>query len=125
VRYRPPVPEGSADRDPFGAAAERTVQERARRERAADRMLQEQDRAEMTEELRRSRWPRAVRLLTDLIMLDADRHAPYRLELGTELIIDRAAWVTHLHPITVHRTKTPAALPPPDLVPSELGDEEP
>jgi hypothetical protein len=125
VRYRPPVPEGSADRDPFGAVAERAVRERARRERAADRMLLEQDRAEMTEELRRSRWPRAVRLLTDLIMLDADRHAPYRLEMGTELIIDREAWVTHLHPVTVHRTKTPAVLPPPDLVASEQGDEEP
>ncbi|MEV0694730.1 hypothetical protein [Streptomyces sp. NPDC050388] len=124
VRYRPPVPEGSADRDPFGAVAERAVHERARRERAADRVLLEQDRAEMTEELRRSRWPRAVRLLTDLIMLDADRHAPYRLEMGTELIIDREAWVTHLHPVTVHRTHIPAVLPPPDLVASEQGDEE-
>ncbi|MGW2561527.1 hypothetical protein ACWCXB_20175 [Streptomyces sp. NPDC001514] len=125
VRYRPPVPKGSTDRDPFGAVAERAVRERVRRERAADRMLLEQDRAEMTEELRRSRWPRAVRLLTDLIMLDADRHAPYRLEMGTELIIDREAWVTHLHPVTVHRTRTPAVLPPPDLVASEQGDEEP
>ncbi|TQE30418.1 hypothetical protein Sipo8835_23225 [Streptomyces ipomoeae] len=125
VRYRPPLPEGSPDRDPFGAVAERAVRERARRERAADRMLLEQDRAEMTEELRRSRWPRAVRLLTDLILLDADPHAPYRVEMGTELIIDREAWVTHLHPVTVHRTNTPAVLPPPVPVATEQGDEEP
>jgi hypothetical protein len=88
-------------------------------------MLLEQDRAEMTEELRRSRWPRAVRLLTDLILLDADPHAPYRLEMGTELIVDREAWVTHLHPVTVHRTHTPAVPRSPAPAASEQGDEEP
>ncbi len=125
VRFRPPVPKGAPDRDPFGAAAERAIRERARRERVADRLLLERDQAEMTEELRRSRWPRAVRLLTDLIMLDADPHAPYRVELGTELIIDREAWVTHLHPVTVHRTETRAVPDARDLVASEHGDEEP
>lgn len=124
VRYRPPMPKGSPERDPFGAVVERGVRERARRERAADRMLLERDRVEVTEELRRSRWPRAVRLLTDLIMLDADPHAPYRLEFGSELIIDREAWVTYLHPVTVHRTERPAATAPEDLVASEHGDEE-
>ncbi|KNB53523.1 hypothetical protein AC230_02370 [Streptomyces caatingaensis] len=88
-------------------------------------MLLERDRVEVTEELRMSRWPRAVRLLTDLIMLDADPHAPYHLEIGSELIIDREAWVTSLHPVTVHRTERPAATAPEDLVASEHGDEEP
>jgi hypothetical protein len=125
VRYRPPVPKGSPERDPFGAVVERTVRERARRERAADRMLLERNQVEVTEELRRSRWPRAVRLLTDLIMLDADPHAPYRVEIGAELIVDREAWVTYLHPVTVHRTDAPAVLAPPDLVAGEQGDEEP
>ncbi|GAA3367437.1 hypothetical protein GCM10020367_67140 [Streptomyces sannanensis] len=124
VRCRPPVPKGSPDRDPFGAVVERAVRERVRRERAADRMLLERSRAEMTEELRRSRWPRAVRLLADLIMLDADAHAPYRVEIGTELVIDREAWVTHLHPVTVHRTETPAHPQSPALAASEQGDEE-
>jgi hypothetical protein len=45
--------------------------------------------------------------------------------MGTELIVDREAWVTHLHPVTVHRTHTPAVPRSPAPAASEQGDEEP
>ncbi|WP_409061215.1 hypothetical protein [Streptomyces sp. SYP-A7185] len=115
VRYRPPMPTGTPERDPFGAAAARTQRERTRRTRAAERLLLERDRAEVTEELRRSRWPRAARMLADLIMLDADPHAPFRVQIGDQLIVDRDAWVTYLHPVTVYRTVPPTVLEPQGL----------
>lgn len=124
VRYRPPMPMGTPERDPFSAVAERTQRERTRRTRAAERLLLERDRAEVTEELRRSRWPRAARMLADLIMLDADPHAPFRVQISDQLLIDREAWVTYLHPVTVHRTAPPAVLEAQDLPVGGHRDED-
>ncbi len=54
-------------------------------------------------------------MLADLIMLDADPHAPFRVQIGDQLIVDRDAWVTYLHPVTVYRTVPPTVLEPQGL----------
>ncbi|MGW1194529.1 hypothetical protein ACWD4B_01520 [Streptomyces sp. NPDC002536] len=122
---RPPVPRGTPEQDPLGPLLRRRSSERVRRENAADRLLLEREQVEVTEELRRSRWPQAARLLTDLLMLDADPHAPYGVQIAVELIIDRLGWVTYLHPVTLHRVTvgtTAQALPADSR---EAGHEEP
>jgi len=127
VRQRPPMPMGPPEPDPVHAMGERRTFERVRLEALADRTLQERDQVELTEELRRSRWPHAARLLADLIALDADPHTPYHLRIGIEMIIDVRAWVTYLHPVVLHRTQ-PAAPDPNDTSrtePSEPRHEKP
>ncbi|WP_157855352.1 hypothetical protein [Kitasatospora purpeofusca] len=103
VRRRPAMPQVSPEPDPVQRMGEARVRERSRQDHLAERVLVEGDRADLTGELQRSHWPAAARLLADLIGLDADPYAPYRLEIGINLIIDRIGWVTYLHPVVLHR----------------------
>ncbi|WP_030459438.1 hypothetical protein [Kitasatospora sp. NRRL B-11411] len=109
VRRRPAMPRITPERDPLQRLGEARVRERSRQDHLAERLLVEGDRADLTEELRNSRWPAAARLLADLIGLDADPYAPYRLEIGISLIVDRVGWVTYLHPVYLHRQEADAA----------------
>ena len=103
VRRRPPMPRVPPEPDPVQRMGEARTRERSRQDHLAERVLLESDQAEFTEELRRSRWRPAARLLADLIGLDADPYAPYRLRIGIELIVDRVGWVTYLHPVHLYR----------------------
>ncbi|MFF2955662.1 hypothetical protein ACFVVU_30485 [Kitasatospora sp. NPDC057965] len=103
LRRRPTMPQVPQERDPVQRIGEARVRERSRQDHLAERVLVEGDRADLTAELQRSRWPAAARLLADLIGLDADPYAPYRLEIGINLIVDRIGWVTYLHPVYLHR----------------------
>ncbi|MGF1432223.1 hypothetical protein [Kitasatospora sp. LaBMicrA B282] len=112
VRRRPSMPKVPLEPDPVQRLGEARTRERSRQEHLAERVLVECDRVDLTGELQRSRWRAAARLLADLIGLDADPEAPYRLEIAIALIVDRIGWVTYLHPITLHRTEARAMIPP-------------
>ncbi|MFF3127562.1 hypothetical protein ACFVRD_35925 [Streptomyces sp. NPDC057908] len=103
VRSRPPMPQVVQEPDPVGRMVEARVRERSRQEHLAERVLLESNQADLTDELRRSRWRAAARLLADLIGLDADPYAPYQLRIGIEVIVDRIGWVTYLHPVYLSR----------------------
>ncbi|TQF01998.1 hypothetical protein E6W39_06555 [Kitasatospora acidiphila] len=106
VRRRPPMPQVPPEPDPAQRMGEARSRERSRQEHLAERVLLESDQADLTDELRHSRWRSAARLLADLIGLDADPYAPYRLRISIELIVDRIGWVTYLHPVHLHRQTT-------------------
>ncbi|MFB7253582.1 hypothetical protein [Streptomyces nojiriensis] len=103
VRSRPPMPQVPREPDPAQRMVEARARERSRQEHLAERALLEGDLADLTEELRRSRWRSSARLLADLMGLDADPYAPYQLRIGIELIVDRIGWVTYLHPVYLSR----------------------
>ncbi|MFF3786314.1 hypothetical protein [Streptomyces sp. NPDC001933] len=103
VRSRPPMPQVVQEPDPVRRMVEVRARERSRQEHLAERVLLEGDEADLTDELRRSRWRTAARLLGDLIGLDADPYAPYQLRIAIEVIVDRIGWVTYLHPVYLSR----------------------
>ncbi|CAM5669168.1 hypothetical protein STANM337S_07049 [Streptomyces tanashiensis] len=103
VRSRPPMPQVPQEPDPAQRMVEARTRERSRQEHLAERVLLEDDEADLTDELRRSRWRTSARLLADLMGLDADPYAPYQLRIAIEVIVDRIGWVTYLHPVYLSR----------------------
>lgn len=112
ARRRPPRPDARpAGPDPINEARQRSEGARRRRLRAAEDLLQGGDEADITSRLRAAGWPGAAMLIAAMLVAAADETLPYEVWLGTTVLVDADAPVTHVTPAAVRRQTTvePAA----------------
>lgn len=112
ARRRPPRPDARpAGPDPINEARQRSEAARRRRLRAAEDLLQGGDEADITSRLRAAGWPGAAMLIAAMLVAAADETLPYEVWLGTTVLVDADAPVTHVTPAAVRRQTTvePAA----------------
>jgi hypothetical protein len=112
ARRRPPRPDARpAGPDPINEARQRSEAARRRRLRAAEDLLQGGDEADITSRLRAAGWPGAAMLIAAMLVAVADETLPYEVWLGTTVLVDADAPVTHVTPAAVRRQTTvePAA----------------
>lgn len=112
VRRRPPRPEAVPDvQDPVELARERAEKARRRRTWTVEQGLDGEVSADVTTAIRMAGWPGAGKLVADLLAAHTDPALPYRLVLSDAVLVDPHASVTHVTPVTVHRTVTTAVAP--------------
>ena len=112
ARRRPPRPDTRpAGPDPINEARQRSEAARRRRLRAAEDLLQGGNEADITSRLRAAGWPGAAMLIAAMLVAVADETLPYEVWLGTTVLVDADAPVTHVTPAVVRRQTTvePAA----------------
>jgi hypothetical protein len=118
ARRRPPRPDARpAGPDPINEARQRSEAARRRRLRAAEDLLQGGDEADITSRLRAAGWPGAAMLIAAMLVAAADETLPYEVWLGTTVLVDADAPVTHVTPAAVRRQTTvepPAGAPEPE-----------
>lgn len=118
--------------DPIVLAQERAERDREQRMMAAERSLDGDQSADITNALRLAGWPGAALRVTELLAAHADPELPYAVELSTALIVDPPGVVTHISPVTVlRRQKAPTAsddpaiqVPTPVEPPAPAGSKE-
>lgn len=105
VRRRPPRPEAvPEDADPVEIARERVERARHRRTLTVEQGLDGEATADVTTTIRMAGWPGAAKIVADLLAAHTDPEMPYRVELSDALLVDPEATVTHVTPVTIHRT---------------------
>jgi hypothetical protein len=118
-RPAPPRPvrreDGPAGLDPWLRIEQAERDRRERRARRADLALDGEPVRDLSGYLRNAGWPGAARAVIDLLLLASDPDGPIDAAPTDELLVDRAAPVTHLSPLIV--TRRPGA--PADLAAME------
>lgn len=111
---RPPTPPDVGDDDPLERIEALAAAELRRRELAAESLLQGADQTDLTGTLRGQSWAASARMLSDLLALDVERTAPFRVAFGDSLLVDSEAQLTYLAPSTLHaqRAERSAATEP-------------
>ncbi|HVU61247.1 MAG TPA: hypothetical protein VHD58_06285 [Mycobacteriales bacterium] len=106
---RPPaLPPGP---DPLVLAKDRAEQARRRRMLTAEQQLQGADEVDLTGLIRSGRWPHGARVAVDALQASHDPDQPYEAELSEALLVDPEGPVSHVSPLTLRRTSTPAQTP--------------
>lgn len=106
ARRRAPRPiDPPPGEDPVALARERAERAQQRRMLTAERGLNGEVSADVTNAMRLAGWPGAAKLVAELLAAHADPGLPYSVELSEALIVDPPSEVTHVSPVTVHRGK--------------------
>lgn len=111
VRRRPPRPsDPPVGADPIARVRERAEEARRRRVRAAEMFLQGAAYVELTSALRAAGWPSAATIVAQAVAVGRDPDLAYEVTTTDEVIVDPAGPVTHVSPVTLHRTSTVQAI---------------
>lgn len=106
---RPPaLPPGP---DPLVLAKDRAAQAKRRRMLTAEQQLQGVDEVDLTGLIRSGRWPYGARVAVDALQVSHDPDQPYETELSEALLVDPEGPVSHVSPLTLRRTSSPAEKP--------------
>ncbi|WP_336082348.1 hypothetical protein [Nocardia sp. SSK8] len=99
VRRPPRTVAYSDPGDPVERARRRQQAVRIRRETMTRLYLRGREKADLTDELLKAGWPRAARIVADLLAATADCDLPVRVVLGVSLRVDSAAAVSYMTPL--------------------------
>ncbi|MEY9857984.1 hypothetical protein ABH935_003597 [Catenulispora sp. GAS73] len=103
-RIRPAEPPAPAARDDPLTELERAAdQSRRHRQLGMEALLAGRNEVDLTATMQTS-WETAVHVLSDAMALDADPNEPFVLHIAEEIVVDRDAPVSYLHPTRLIRT---------------------